>query len=239
MFELKGQTSDEVSDETYLGLTDADFAADPFRRYAGSQLDQMNADHSELSLRYSGEFSNGLVLSAVAYSTRFSRDWFKLDSVDPDGAGAASSVSISSLLEDPVTYADAFDVILGSAGFVSADDALRVKHNNRDYSAEGIQLELAGDMRLGRTDNAWRVGVRVHRDDMDRYQWVERFRIDDGVMVQTRVDAPGSDSNRIDSAEAAALFIQDEISFGPWLLTPGLRYERRELQREDFGNGNP
>lgn len=239
MFELKGQSSDEVSDETYLGLTDADFAADPFRRYAGSQLDQMNADHSELSLRYNGEFSNGLVLSAVAYSTRFSRDWFKLDSIDPDGSGAAGSVSISSLLEDPVTYADAFDVILGGNGFVSADDALRVKHNNRDYSAEGIQLELAGDLRLGRTDNAWRVGMRVHRDDMDRYQWVERFRIDNGVMAQTRVDAPGSDSNRIDSAEATALFIQDEISFGNWLLTPGLRYERVELQREDFGKADP
>ena len=143
MFELKGQVSDEVSNETYLGLTDADFAADPFRRYAGSQVDQMNADHSEVSLRYRGEFSNGLVLSAVAYSTRFGRDWFKLDSVDPDGAGPAGSVSISALLEDPVSHASAFDVVLGGAGFVSADDALRVKHNNRDYSAQGIQLELA------------------------------------------------------------------------------------------------
>jgi len=239
MFELKGQTSDEVSDETYLGLTDAHFAADPFRRYAGSQLDQMNADHSELSLRYRGEFSNGLELSAVAYSTRFGRDWFKLDSVDPDGAGPAGSVSISSLLADPTAHADAFDIILGGAGLVSADDALRVKHNNRDYSAEGIQLELAGDLTLGRTDHAWRVGVRAHRDDMDRFQWVERFRVDDGVMVQTRVDVPGSDSNRIDSAEATALFIQDEISFGNWMLTPGLRYERVELRREDFGKTDP
>lgn len=239
MFELKGQISDEVSNETYLGLTDPDFEADPFRRYAGSQLDQMNADHSEISLRYRGELSNGLVLSAVAYSTRFGRDWFKLDSVDPDGAGAVSPVSISALLEDPVTHADAFDVVLGAAGFVSADDALRVKHNNRDYSARGVQLELAGDLTLGRTDNAWRVGLRVHRDDMDRFQWLERFRIDDGVMVQTSVDAPGSDSNRIESAEALAFFVQDEISIGNWTLTPGLRYERVELRREDFGKTDP
>ncbi len=239
MFELKGQVSDEVSNETYLGLTDADFAADPFRRYAGSQLDQMNADHSEVSLRYRGEFSNGLTLSAVAYSTRFGRDWFKLDSVDPDGAGPAGSVSISALLEDPVTHSDAFDVVLGGAGFVSADNALRVKHNNRDYSAQGIQMELAGDLTAGGADHAWRVGMRLHRDDMDRFQWLERFRIEDGVMVQTRADAPGTDSNRIESAEALALFIQDEIAFGNWTLTPGLRYERVELRREDFGKADP
>jgi Fe(3+) dicitrate transport protein len=239
MFELKGQFSDEVSNETYLGLTDADFAANPFRRYAGSQRDQMNADHSELSLRYRGELANGLVLSAVAYSTRFGRDWFKLDSVDPDGAGIAAPVSISALLEDPIAHADAFEVVLGAAGFASADDALRVKHNNRDYSADGIQLELAGDLALGGTDNAWRVGLRLHQDEMDRYQWLERFRIDDGVMVQTRIDAPGSDSNRIESAEAVALFVQNEISFGNWMLTPGLRYERVELRRADFGKSDP
>ncbi|WP_417476720.1 TonB-dependent receptor family protein [Maricaulis sp.] len=239
MFELKGQASDEVSDETYLGLTEADFAADPFRRYAGSQLDQMNADHSELSLRYRADFSNGLEVSAVVYSTHFGRDWFKLDNIDPDGAGAAGSVSISALLADPATHSDSLDIILGGAGLVSADNALTVKHNNRDYSAEGIQLELAGDLTLGRTDHAWRVGVRAHRDDMDRFQWVERFRMDDGVMVQTSVDVPGSDSNRIESAEATAFFIQDEISFGNWMLTPGLRYERVELRREDFGKTDP
>tara|TARA_R110002124_G_scaffold66643_3_gene181365 strand:+ start:353 stop:2638 length:2286 start_codon:yes stop_codon:yes gene_type:complete len=239
MFELKGQYSDELSNETYLGLTGADFAADPFRRYAGSQMDEMDAQHSEISLRYRGELQNGLVFSAVAYSTEFSRDWFKLDSIDPDGAGAAGSVSIASLLEDPAANADAFDAVLGASGFVSADDALRVKHNNRDYAAQGVQFELAGDMTLARADHSWRVGIRAHRDEMDRYQWVERFRMDDGQMVQTSVDVPGSDSNRIESADALAFFVQDEISFGNWLLTPGLRYERVELQREDYGKLDP
>ncbi|WP_417467764.1 TonB-dependent receptor family protein [Maricaulis sp.] len=239
MFELKGQYSDELSNETYLGLTEADFAADPFRRYAGSQMDAMDAQHSELSLRYRGELENGLVFSAVAYSTEFSRDWFKLDSVDPDGAGAAGSVSIAALLDDPVTHADAFETVLGASGFVSADDALRVKHNNREYAAQGAQFELAGDMTMARADHAWRIGVRAHRDEMDRYQWVERFRMDDGEMVQTSVDVPGSDSNRIESAEALAVFVQDEISFGNWMLTPGLRYERVELRREDFGKLDP
>ena len=238
VFELKGQYSDELSNETYLGLTEADFAADPFRRYSASQLDQMDAEHSEWSLRYRADFANGLELSAVAYSTAFARDWFKLDRVDPDGAGAASAASISSILSDPTGNAAAFDIVQGGAGLVSADDAVLIKHNNRDYSAQGIQLELAGDAELAGVSHGWRVGVRVHEDEMDRYQWRENFRMDNGTLVLTSIDTPGSDSNRIESAEAVAIFVQDEIAFGDWVVTPGVRFEQIDLRRADYGKSD-
>jgi len=233
--EIKTQYSDEVSNETYLGLTEADFTASPFRRYAASQLDQMNAEHSEFSMRYQAQFDNGLSFAVVGYRTDFARDWFKLDRIDPDGSGAASSVSISSILSDPINHSDAFEVILGETGFVSADDAVLIKHNNRDYYAEGVQFQLSGETDLAGTNHLWRAGLRLHEDEMDRFQWRERFRMDNGTLVRTTLDVPGSDSNRIDSAEATAFFIQDEISFGPWLFTPGLRYEQIDLRREDYG----
>ena len=238
MFELKGQYSDELSNETYLGLTEADFAADPFRRYSASQNDQMDAEHSEWSLRYQGRFANGLTLSGVAYRTDFARDWFKLDRIDPDGAGPAGAVKIGALLDEPVTYADAFEIATGGIGFVSADDAVLIKHNNREYYAQGLQLELDGEASFGGVDHAWRFGVRVHEDEMDRYQWRENFRMDNGTLVLTSVDVPGSDSNRIDSAEAVSFFVQDEITFGQWTFTPGLRYEQVDLRREDYGKND-
>jgi len=238
MFELKGQYSDELSNETYLGLTEADFAADPFRRYSASQNDQMDAEHSEWSLRYQGRFANGLTLSGVAYRTDFARDWFKLDRIDPDGAGPAGAVKIGALLDDPVTYADAFEIATGGIGFVSADDAVLIKHNNREYYAQGLQLELDGEASFGGVEHAWRFGVRVHEDEMDRDQWRENFRMDNGTLVLTSVDVPGSDSNRIDSAEAVSFFVQDEISFGQWTFTPGLRYEQVDLRREDYGKND-
>ncbi|HHJ81066.1 MAG TPA: TonB-dependent receptor, partial [Candidatus Tenderia electrophaga] len=53
---LKTQYSQEVSNETYLGLTDADFAADPNRLYGLSSIDQMKNDHRAVSLTHSKDW---------------------------------------------------------------------------------------------------------------------------------------------------------------------------------------
>jgi Fe(3+) dicitrate transport protein len=239
LFELKGQVSSELSNETYLGLTDADFAASPYRRYAASQFDEMDADHSEISLRHQALFGNGLEWSSVIYRTDFERDWFKTDRVDFDGSGPGGAVGISAILDDPVRYSDEFAVLRAPAGFVSADDALLLKHNHRAYFAQGIQSELAGDLAIPGGQASWRVGARLHEDEMDRFQWYERFAADDGDIVLTGRDVPGTESNRIESAEAAAVFAQAEMSWGALTLVPGLRYESVELTRRDYGKADP
>ncbi|MFP4003245.1 MAG: TonB-dependent receptor family protein [Alphaproteobacteria bacterium] len=236
---IKAQYSDELSNETYLGLTDADFADNPYRRYRASQLDEMDAEHWMVSADYHLAFNNGFDFTLVGYNTEFARDWFKLDRVDVDGAGPGGAESISSILADPVTFADEFEIIVGEPGFVSADDALLVKHNNREYYARGVQGVLGyGGEFLGATHDV-ELGVRYHRDEMDRFQWRERFRMDSGTMVRTSVDPGGSDSNRIDSAKALALYVQDRIEWGDLTVTPGLRFETIELRREDFGKSDP
>src|SRR5690606_3231720 len=73
--------TDEVSNETYLGLTAADFAATPFVRYAGSQVDEMDAEHLALRARHVAVFSDRLDLTTTLYRNTFSRNWYKLDSV--------------------------------------------------------------------------------------------------------------------------------------------------------------
>lgn len=238
-FELKGQVSDELSNETYLGLTEDDFETDPFARYAASAFDEMNADHTELSLRHFTRFANGLEWSTVIYRTDFERDWFKLDRVDADGAGPGGAVGISAILDDPATYAAEFQIVRAPAGLVSANDALLIKHNNRAYSAQGVQTELAGETRLAGAQTRWRVGGRLHEDEMDRFQWYERFAAVNGDIVRTGNDTPGTESNRIESAEALALFAQAEMSWGDLTLVPGLRYETVDLVRRDFGKADP
>lgn len=222
--ELRYQTSQETSDETYLGLTDADFAADPFRRYAASANDQINVDQSRWVLRHDAAFDNGLNLTVLAYRNEVARNWFKVEGVNA-GAGRRS---LSAVLSDPVTFAAEYAILTGQPGLVSIDGAVISRNNNRSYLAEGIQGELAGDAALFGAQHRWRVGVRAHRDSEDRFQNEVFYRMDNSTLVQTGAQTPGQHDNRVGEAEALAVFIHDEIDFGRLVLTPGLRYERIE-----------
>ena len=103
---LKAGYTDQVSDETYLGLTDQDFAADPFRRYAASAGDQFVSDHRQLQLSYVVESEGSWSGIVTAYRNDFDRDWFKLQSVD--------GVGINNILVDPTTYATELGYLRGA-----------------------------------------------------------------------------------------------------------------------------
>lgn len=73
--QLKYQRYDETSDETYLGLTLADFQADPYRRYRGSQVDQMSAKHETWQATHRIALTSAFDLTTVAYRTETARAW--------------------------------------------------------------------------------------------------------------------------------------------------------------------
>ncbi|WP_371815981.1 TonB-dependent receptor plug domain-containing protein [Flavobacterium sp. CS20] len=108
--ELKLQYSDEDSDETYLGLTQEDFDKTPFRRYAGSQVDNMRTFHRQVMLTHMAEFTKNIVLTTTFYNNEFDRNWFKLDRV----VSGVNTVGISDLLENPNDFPQAFSYITGS-----------------------------------------------------------------------------------------------------------------------------
>ena len=231
ILQFKYHYSDEISNETYLGLTDADFAASPNRRYSGSQKDTMTNKHEGYSVTYKAEFDNGVIANIVAYRNEFARDWFKLDKVD--------GVKIGSLLSDPVTNATAYRIVRGGAGFISADNALAVKHNNRSYVSKGIQASIVVPFESNTVSHEVTASIRYHEDAMDRFQWVDKFRMDNDTMVLTSAGIPGTDSNRIDSADAISGYVQDKIEFDKWVVTPGIRFESVDNNRTDWGKANP
>ena len=125
--ELKVGYTDEESSATYLGLTDADFAVNPLHRYPASASDLMTAEHSQVQLRHF--WVRGSVdITTTVYRNDFARNWYKLQSVLGEG--------ISSVLDAPDQYASALAVLRGGG---SDPDALRVRANNRDYYAQGVQ----------------------------------------------------------------------------------------------------
>ena len=227
--------TDEVSDETYLGLTTDDFEASPLRRYSASQVDQMNTEQQQYSLTHIIRPLNFLDITTTAYRNDFKRNWYKLDKVRSEVDGPA--VGISSILDDPVTYATEFGIIQG--GTSAVDDALLVKANNREYYAQGIQTLFGFQFKTANFSHDVELGVRVHKDQIDRFQWVDEYRMDNGVMELTQAGEPGTESNRVTTANAVATHIQYKISNGKLTAIPGLRYENVKLERLNYGSSDP
>ena len=226
-FEIKGGFNDELSNETYLGLTRGDFEDSPFRRYTGSQVDNMDAEHWQIQGRHFAWFSDNINLTTTAYNNRFKRNWFKLDSVN--------GVAIDDLLDTPDQFQQELAVVRGAD---SPDDFLSVRANNRAYSSRGIQSALGVNLKSGEFKNNIEVGVRYHYDKMDRFQWEDDFRMDNREMIRTTAGIPGTQSNRISTAEVWSFYIQNEIEFGEFTFTPGVRFETMDLEQDRFASGD-
>lgn len=231
---IKVGYTDEVSDETYLGLTDADFAVNPLRRYAGSQVDQITTEQIQISATHVARFSEKFTLTTTAYRNEFDRSWYKLQDVR-DSTG--TNVNLGALMANPTGFNDAYDIITGNIN--SHDDALRVRSNDRAYFAMGVQTVFGANFGTGKFKHGIDLSLRYHVDEMDRFQFDDRYAIRDGLMMLTTAGIPGTESNRIESAAAIATYLQYRLTFGKLTATPGIRYENITLDRIDFGKNDP
>jgi Fe(3+) dicitrate transport protein len=230
---IKAGITNEASDETYLGLSRADFDLDPLRRYAGSQKDLMKVEHDQFSAQYAIELPRGPKLVATVYRTNTYRNWYKLDQV-VDSSG--TKVGIAGLLDRPEDHPFAFDVVRGGN---SDDNALLVKSNNRNYQTSGAQLIATHTIKGEKTSHGFELGARLHGDYMDRFQWTDGFRMQGGNMLQTSFGRPGTESNRIASAEALATHALYDLKVGKLGVHPGVRHEHIVLREENYGTQDP
>jgi Fe(3+) dicitrate transport protein len=212
---FKAQYSEEISDETYLGLTDADFNRDEDRRYGLSEPDEMDNDHNGYNLVYRNELSEGVSMSVTAYYNEFARDWFKLsgggDFVDAANAGDAFAQGVLDGTEDVTD--------------------LQYKHNNREYTSRGVELNF--DVALGNHQLA--LGGRIHEDEMDRFQPVEYYSQIDGQLVFDRNKAPTGSNNRLETADATSLWAVDSWAVNDALnVNLALRWEDVDSSRKEY-----
>lgn len=207
---LKLSYADETSDETYAGLTDADYQAAPYRRYAASQNDVMNTEHKGYQFSYQYDLANGAQFSATAYLNDFSRNWYKANQV-----GLSHLLAYSAFEANPT--ADGINV--------------SVRANNRNYEAKGIQSEFV----LPLANHQLTFGGRLHRDEEDRFQWDDVYRLQqDLTMTLSTAGVPGTQDNRVASAEALALYVHDEWTLDNLVVSTGLRYEDIETETENW-----
>lgn len=235
--ELKYQTRKEISNQTYLGLTDADFKANAFRLYDAAKNDQMNNENELIQFSGTLELFPDVSLTMTAYSNEFARNWYKVQGVNAAGNGASADVSISSILRDPVTYAAEYDLLRGAA---SLDDSIVLRANNRKYYSRGIQGVLLADLDLAGLQHMLKLGARSHNDQEDRFQKEDAYRLLGGELQLTTGGAAGSQSNRVSSGEALSLYALDQVQVTDALqITAGARFEDYELTRKDFATTDP
>ncbi|WP_299550180.1 TonB-dependent receptor [Seonamhaeicola sp.] len=230
--EFKFHYYDEVSNETYLGLSEEDFNISPFSRYAASQIDKMNADHIQLQVSHTLNLNKNFRITTDGYYNRTTRNWYKLDDVIFNG----DKQKIAEVVSNPATYPDHFSILKGVVN--SNNDELLVKANNRKYLSKGIQTKLDYHWYGNNTFHDLEIGLRYHYDEEDRFQWEDGYNIINGAMNLT-FDAPeGSEANRISSAKAFAGYVMHKMKYNNLTLTPGIRYENITLQRDNYGTSD-
>ncbi|MFM2160833.1 MAG: hypothetical protein RLZZ383_345, partial [Pseudomonadota bacterium] len=125
--ELKGGWGRERSDETYLGLTLPDFAADPYQRYAASQADQMRWQRGHVSLAWTAS-GRQVEARTVAYVQTLHRTWRKINRF-ADGSDLHAI-----LLASDAGQAGVYQGILrGEVDTSNADQILQLGTNDRRF----------------------------------------------------------------------------------------------------------
>ncbi len=235
--ELKYSEDERSIRDTYLGLTEDDYRDSPFRRYAGSQLDEINTDNELMQLRHSIDFTPETRLTSTIYRSDTVRNWYKLHEVWDgdrlDGSGDPDFESISTILQSPGDFQGDMDWIRGRDS-VDPDARGNVRANNREYMARGIQFRVDHLFDAFGWAHELEVGLRYHEDEEDRLQWQDSFAMENGMMVVDEEEEPGETTNRLSQADALAAHVQNTMRQGPWTLTAGVRYEDITQRRRDW-----
>ncbi|WP_144392375.1 TonB-dependent receptor family protein [Pleionea sediminis] len=219
VIELKLGYADEVSDETYLGLTDNDFAATPYRRYAATQLAKMDWEHEQAQINHF--ISNAKFdLTTRIYRNNFERGWRKLNNFQD------SQVSLQQILNSPDNAINAayYDILNGQADSEVNFGKLLIGTNFREFYSQGVQSDLRFQSQTFEIENNWKLGLRYHEDEIERYHTEDTYNMRSGVLEfsgnQTQVTTANTERS-----EVWSLYVQDTLKFNKWEVTLGVRGE--------------
>jgi Fe(3+) dicitrate transport protein len=223
---LKLGYADEDSRESYLGLSDADFRANPYRRYRASRFDRMQWHRTQAAATYHATFARAFTLDAAVYRNDFSRTWRKVNRM-----GAGPILPILENPDDPMN-AGLYGVLTGALDWSNGQETIFIGPNRRQFVSQGVQVVGGWQGATGLVTHRLEAGVRLHHDSIDRLHTEEGFRMIDGNLVH---DGGPTDttSNGRNWANALALHLTDAATVGRFTFTPGVRAELIETHVRD------
>lgn len=227
-FQAKVGYSGETSNETYLGLTDAEFRENPYRRHPASALDQMKLHRTNLSLTHVlDDPRSALTIRTTVYRNDMSRSWNKLNRL-----GGASVASVLQNPDDPANFGY-LGVLRGDVDTGSTADLLFIGPNARDFISQGVQSRLEKGFVTGPFEHRFESGIRLHNDEIQRNHTETAYAMQQGELVYANGPVLTSASN-LARTHAAAVFVSDSIRFQDLRVTPGIRAEFIHMTTRDY-----
>jgi Fe(3+) dicitrate transport protein len=216
-FQLKLAYADEVSNESYLGLTEADFRDDPYQRYPASALDQMKNHRTSLVFTHRFERKNFKIKTDV-YRHDYHRVWRKFNKI-----ASADPADVFANPGDPLNHAY-LATLKGDPDADVPNAVLWVGPNDRTFVSEGVQSVLS--LALDHRPIAQRIelGIRLHHDQIDRRHSQDAFLMSDGHLVPAG-EATDVTASNLERSYALAMHLIDAVTWNELTLTPGVRVE--------------
>jgi len=244
--EFSSQNTTETSHESYIGLTRADFAANPYKRYAASSMDKMDNDYHRYILTYSMDMSPVTNLTAKVYKSKYSRNWKKVGNIVVDVDGVAGGDLAASFEINEIDWDGncnqtgnalrACNIITNGAPMVTGE-YLKRSIGHRDYGMYGYHVEL--DHTMGAHEIT--LGYRSHHDYRQRNDngISERYTLNaNNTMAATVIDREPATLQERKSAWADSFSVQDRITHGNFVTTLGLRYEDVDYDKISSDDGS-
>ena len=224
---------DENSDQSYVGLSQASFDANPRIRYGATAYDEMMNDGEQTSLTYVGDFDNFDVVF-TSWQNDYHRDWFKVSDFN-NNKDHGEDDDINELISNANNGSSTAQAILDGELPVQ----IEYKHNNRYYTNEGYQFTVSTDVGI----HAIKLGYRDMEDSESRVQAHEYAdqAADGSLSPLYGYIGLNNSNNRLRESSATSYYIEDTMDFGKLAVTVGYRsedYEQRHRRWSDRAGPN-
>jgi len=216
---LKVGYSDEISNETYLGISDDDFRRTPYRRYAASQPDRMDWDRWQFQLSQHLTVSPDLSFQLTTYRHQLERTWRKLNRFE-EGAPELRDIFANPTGRNAVFLS----VLRGDSDSTTPLETLLVGTNARKFVSQGIQVVGNWYRPTGPLEHSLELGARLHYDHADRDQTEDPYQMLNATMVPSTDPTRQLADNKGETL-AFSLHLRDDIDWGAFTVTPGFRFE--------------
>ena len=240
-FILKLGYAEEDADETYLGLTEDDFAENPLRRYRASALDRFQSDHQQIHLIHSAELNSQLRLTSRAYYNGFNRSWNKFDGIisGPTTTTDFFRNPINVIFANPELFDSEIQLLRGERDSnLLSDERIDITNNDRSFASSGLQVDLDYQFDAGEWEHGLSVGLLYHTDFVERNHSQRGYFIIDGELVFDGIEDRIPKALNRGETDALAFFVQDTASRGNWDVNIGARFEFIESEFEERAAGS-